>query len=657
MNYLRSQKGNTLTIAILILVLASVIGLSLISMSINGLQRNEVRKVNNEARELAEKGMTHISALLEKKIEEIIPEPQIAAESKIITKFNSDLENILKPYYCSQNVANHLSQIQDNQHQYRVCIEDLDDDDFDKNPLNLIVRSTGIVNGEEIVVRSSFELKTEFNKYPDTLRYAVATHSQGNLMLNGGIEITGDVLADGNVIVSEYGFAPVIDSKYSLNPWKLSVLPKINGLTKEKQPIIKINNQKRLFIANVDKFYGACKKYNSILPEILTYNELRNYDFNNINDTTKCLFQMKNPAEISSNLNFSKSPALESTFKIDPIDVKKIIDKGKENLSSVNKGSYNRKTSLLIYKSDEADSPTIVRNMLQTTSNVTLKGDYKIPSYVATSLTSSTLDGDFYFENANLNLIVGSKNVLKGRFYFEKPLALESNLKIWGGEQTLDGEFYLEKTTNNPNGIADGLDNAIEIDNGKHKIKGIYYVNGDVRIKSSTIEANAIFYVNGDVQIEHSNVKSLDDDGKLIIFANGDIVYQYASEFGESKIGDYHKNEVLELNAFLYSNKKIELHGTLSNIRIKGGIAAKQIFLSGVRGQVEKGLLGYNFKNIDNLNENSRLRIEYDENVIKTIQELSNSKDYSSTVSYTELIVQPLRQVSREIVQERELQN
>lgn len=650
MKILQSEKGNTLLIAVFVLVLASVIGVSLISMTLNGVSQNKTREEVNQARQEAEKGITYISNLIDKKIEASIPSPEISL-SNVKNKFKTNLKNQLQQYYCS-NTGSIISYQDDPHHKYEVCLDDLNDQDLHNNPIKLTFISTGYADDKKEVIKSTFELQLEYKNYPQALQYAVATHSEGNLMLNGGIDIKGNVLADGNVIISKYGYAPVADfNKGNKIFWKQSTFPEINGVSSDPATI-KINNAKKLFIENVPNFFGGCTKYNGLIikiPEIFTFNELKNYDFHNTNNLTSCLFQIKNLSQLSSKayLNYDKTPILESTSKKEPINIVQIIKEGQKNLSSVNKGAYTKELSEL--KTNDATTPTILNKMYQTLFNmnhIILKGSYKIPSDVITYLRNSTLDGDFYFDGTNLNLASGSNNTLKGRFY----VGNQKYVNINGGQQVLDGEFFIDRTSTNATNkglvekLKDGFDNALEIDNGTHTIKGIYYLNGDLQIKSSTIKADAVFYVNGDVQIKHSTIESL-NGGKLIIIANGDIVYQYASELGDNLFKEYFNEEPVQLDAFLYSNKNIELHGTLSNIYLKGGLSARQILLSGVRGTVEDKVLFFDFKNSDNLNTNSRLRIEYDENVIKTIQSIA--ENYPSTVTYYELVVQPLHQVSR----------
>lgn len=77
MKTLRSESGNALVVTILVLVLSTVIGLTLMSMTINGLKRNETREDMNQATQQAEKGITYISKLIEQEVEQVMPKPVV----------------------------------------------------------------------------------------------------------------------------------------------------------------------------------------------------------------------------------------------------------------------------------------------------------------------------------------------------------------------------------------------------------------------------------------------------------------------------------------------------------------------------------------------------------------------------------------------------
>lgn len=103
MKYVKSQNGNTLVIAVFILTIATVIALTLISLSMNGITRNEHRENYNQAKQRAEDGITHIMSYMENELVKIIPPPSIGSSMSIDT-FKSDFSKILKEYDCSKKI-------------------------------------------------------------------------------------------------------------------------------------------------------------------------------------------------------------------------------------------------------------------------------------------------------------------------------------------------------------------------------------------------------------------------------------------------------------------------------------------------------------------------------------------------------------------------
>lgn len=233
-------------------------------------------------------------------------------------------------------------------------------------------------------------------------------------------------------------------------------------------------------------------------------------------------------------------------------------------------------------------------------------------------------------------------NLIDDLEYLLENLSME-NATIWlhNGNHTLDGQFYAKQPSGNNA-------SAMKISGGEHTIKGIYYLDGDLNIDNSTIKADAVFYVNGDVTIDRTNISSADgsEDGKLIIFAKGNISYNYASDLAAILDKDYYHEHQLDLDAYFYAGNKLELHGTLSNIKINGGVAANKVLLTGVRGEVETDPIEFESANSQE-GEPSRLVIEYDKDVILKLQKIYDK--YNLHVQYNEIEPQPIYEISREI--------
>ncbi|WP_041865805.1 hypothetical protein [Solibacillus silvestris] len=138
------------------------------------------------------------------------------------------------------------------------------------------------------------------------------------------------------------------------------------------------------------------------------------------------------------------------------------------------------------------------------------------------------------------------------------------------------------------------------------EIQGTYYINGNVNIENVNLKSNAILYVNGDVNIRFSTLTELKKDSSLIIFASGSIFIANISEYS---------NTPSTIKGFFYSQNDMTLYGVGSNIKIIGGIASKNLYLTALRGNVSNN----NFKvnETTQLNSDSRLQIIYDENIIK----------------------------------------
>lgn len=678
MNLLKSEKGNTLIIAIFVLVMGSVIGLTLMSLSMNGTKRNEHRENYSQAVEQAEKGIKHITLEIQKALENKIPEPIIAnttvisqRENSFISSFNTTLEKHL----CSS--GGHINEL-DGDLAYTVCI---DDESFKNSKYNiskkLKIISTGTANEETRQLTSTYTIGAESLNYPSFMNYAVSTHNGGNLILNGGVEIKGNILADGNIIVSDYGYAPISDKettkfhninidKFNNSPWKKTTFPEVNGLTEDEPATIVVNSDYKLFKMNNSEFKSGCSRSSSLTnvvdnlleavnlnivklsPNYFTYYDLVNYDFNNANTNIQCLFDISSTSQINNYLSNDENnrPVIKNSTVVEGIDTSEFVDAGESKVrSTVQSTSLQTKTYFLSNKSYNG--------------NFIFKADILFGGILGLTnetLIKNTLNGNYYFDDKT-SITLLNNNTLNGSYYFKN--SSQTDISIPSGNSTLDGEFYLNRGAprgllGSLSGIVKGLlggnlDSAIKISGGSHHMKGAYYIDGDVEINNATINADAVLYVNGNVVIKHSEINSL-DNGKLIILAKGNIIYEYASELG-ANIGKDFINEgpPIELNAYFYADNKIELHGTLSNIHIKGGVAAKQILLSGVRGDIKKNKLGVlpKFINSDDPKEPSRLTIEYDEKVVTTIKELNDK--YSGNKKYHEIFLQPAKEMKREL--------
>ncbi len=72
MKYVKSDRGNTLIIVLLMIVIFTIAGLSLISTTFNGVKKTDARETDIKSVELAEKGIDYLTILLETKSKNFI---------------------------------------------------------------------------------------------------------------------------------------------------------------------------------------------------------------------------------------------------------------------------------------------------------------------------------------------------------------------------------------------------------------------------------------------------------------------------------------------------------------------------------------------------------------------------------------------------------
>lgn len=170
---------------------------------------------------------------------------------------------------------------------------------------------------------------------------------------------------------------------------------------------------------------------------------------------------------------------------------------------------------------------------------------------------------------------------------------------------------------------------TLKISKKNVNIQGTYYINGDLKIESSIIKSNAILYVDGDVTIRYSTLKELNNKSSLIIFASGDVFIANISE---------NKDEPSEVKGFFYTEQDMTLYGVGSNIKIIGGVAAKDLYLTALRGSVSSG--NYNISEKIQKTSKSRLQIIYDENIIKQFTDFQRDEkeEFITEINEPEMI-------------------
>ena len=533
MKFFSNNNGYSLLIAVCALLIFSIIGLGLLTVTANGLKKNESRESNVQATDLADKGISYAVSDFQFQLENLIKNPigKVAFGNKLdeLVGYDSSNEVLtttpINKYHCGPTAQNGIKIDSSNADNYtNVCIQNVEMikkngiiEEKDRYKRIVTFKSTGVVDGKTKETFSKVILGTD--AIPDQLKYAISTNNGGNLFLHGGIEVKGDIKTAGNLILANRASWGTAANPNNDNNWTESLYPKI------------------------------VKNDTSVTPKIIMQEDKNIYNFKFTNTTLKSSFYKD---------NHIKGNSLTNTSYYDKLGL---------NQNELSKYLFNS-DDVLIVKRNLNDDQVDIENEFS-----------KIPEG-ATKLGDLT-DGS-------------STNTDKNKVY----------------------HIAKYKKTNCYNNCYTSGNIDIN-DKNSAKLVGKYYVDGDVQIKSSNLSADAILYVKGNVQIDGSTVKGTSNDSTLFIFAKGDITFSNIYQ----KTGD---DIQIDLKGFYYSQSNMHILGVLSHMKITGGVSGKDIILTGVRG---KGRNNQFDSAVNQKNKEARLKIVYDENLIRQFHEFKRDEE------------------------------
>lgn len=519
---LQNEKGYTLILTVAVIVIFTVLGLSLLTLTSSGIKKNEVRQDTVQAQDLSDKGIKYAVNDIQ-----LLLQNAINSKSMGKTEFSKLLEDTIIPN-CSNGGGIIIPGEKQNQtKETKVCIDRVEmvsNDEKDLYKRLVTFKSTGIVNGKTRITTSKVIIGTD--AIPDQLRYALSTNDGGDLYLHGGVEIQGDVKTDGNLIITRNAHWIRSILGISSTIWEKSVGPRLVKDTKSITPKIIMRESGK---------------------NIYTVDEASNYDDH-----------ISNPTDKKGIYYLDKPPYT----KLSPLDT---------NTTNNLKNNYlfNTPNLDIVTKSLPADQIDVLAKIQEKNVGIV----------------------DYYFEDLTISKkptenFSRSDTVLVG-----KKCRQEKNNKCQ--EYKYEGDMKIDSNHQNIN------------------LKGTYYVNGDLTINDTNLKSDALIYVKGDVEIKESTLQGLNPDSTLIIFANGNIQISNISEYS-----DYHDPSTIK--GFFYSKSNMIMYGVGSNIRLTGGISAKRLILTALRGNTTPDWFGINTDSIDEQKKkDSRLKVTYDEDLIQ----------------------------------------
>lgn len=583
-NY-NNEKGYSLVLTLMVILLFTILAISLMTATLGGAKRNQVRETSIQATELANKGVEYIAARINNDLENALGQNGLSK-----TEFIKLLDDTLNKYKTIINSTEATGK-------YKVYIADIQntvDNNGNINPLRKKVTflSTGIVNGTEKQIRSEIEIGAQ--SVLEALKYSVGANKctdgncdklegEGNLFLHGGVTIKGDIKVDGNIITTDRGYAYLGGKEQWIDSLYPSMLPS-SGETNS-----------HLVLGGKVYTFSNNPNYNRHISSLIG---------GNYSDNTN---------NISAAFNTGQAPAIVKRQIIS--DNISIADKKSVFFFDKNSGvKYIETTSGLWglggVKDFDTDNNYPNDNVYPRLKNCIIFCSYSYDD-------NYTFTKNNYFKSfateGSLTIRSSTKEFMKTKF--ENGAYIEKSLTIGNGSNSYDPGTY-----------------------DKIQIDGPIFVNGDVTIKGANAQFNSIMYVMGDVTIENSQLNGINGTGSLIIFAKGNINIRNNS---------VNQDEPSNIKGFFYSEKALEMFGVGSNIRIEGGLSARRIVLNAIRGRASntrfsgaQQITGTDYfeGKANQVNKNSRLQIIYDSYIMNTYADIKSREPIIKSIDPPRLV-------------------
>ncbi|WP_191555891.1 hypothetical protein [Metabacillus idriensis] len=472
-----NQDGYALLNVILVFTIVTIAGLALLASVVSSRHFVAYSETYTEELAEAEKTMETATAELEHGIETI---------NNRISSIN--IQTLPAEINSLQNTLDAKST------EYAISIQTVKDlSETNKLFLRKAVIEVPVGTSKRKSIKKTITIST----FPDVFRHSVVT--EGNLTLNGAVDIKGDLFVNRTVNISHAG-------KFSTTDWwgnetvyrPSTTYPSIEG---------------NLTVKGIN---GGTKYYTGVEPNF-------------------------SPIQSNQNITdyFTKAPTFKDrNVSFNQFNINQLINEKKGNFYSL----YNKVRNVVEWGS--------VKN------NTVINQDILFNNKLNLSSNRLTIKGDLFLLNG-LNIDQGGKLTVEGNLYIYNNGWLNSN--------SLTGTIELTKRNNYM--YIQGNSNIKDL-----TFNGQMFSNGEISI-SDNLSMNGTMYVSENVSIRNLSNQS---GGTAVILSEGNI--QVANN-------NVYERNIRVLDAFLYSNKDLEIYGVGSNMKIRGGIYGRNIKLNATKGE------------------------------------------------------------------------
>lgn len=568
MAVLKNQQGYSILLTLGIIVIFVILGTGLITLTTNGAAKNEIRQDITRSSDLTQKGIDLVTTQVNTELTNFL-----GVNGRPRTEFASQLEAILNKYLCTDDgvpivgeTGTHLACI--------VSYTDTLTSDNVANPLRKLVtfRSIGTSGDANRELINKIEIGAA--TVPEALRYAIGTNidstdgmspGEGNLIMHGGSEITGDLKVDGDIVTSTNGYAYLGGDQW------------IPSLAPSAKPIAGAETS-RLFLGKKAYTFNTASSY---------ANHIVKSSFSSSPYTMK--------TKISDLFRPGAAPVLVSR---EPVQSPIAISQQKQNFEFSRTSSG---VSLL-----NAGSSFTISNQTHKTTKTFLHHNY------TSGKTNYNGDsGTYIFKGTNtFKQVATNGNIIltDTDTTFQNGLYVKGDMQIGNNSTSYNTQYYSDITLDGPLYINGDL----SIKGADLKSNALIYVNGEVTIQHSRIngktltsgkKGSLIIMSKGNIKISNNSV-NYDDPSYIKGFFYSEKDFEMYGVGSNIKIDGGISARKIVLNAIRGRAKDDPFSGAYK-------IPSRSDYFEGVAEQAKRA---------------SRLQVSYDAEIIQTYSDLKQQE-------------------------------
>jgi hypothetical protein len=678
MKLMKNEKGSSLITVLLVALIFMTIGLAIISASINGALRTEIREtdidVTYQASNIMEEIIADLKLAMKKKDPrnpgQDLPEKYHLSLLKnggtVDPSFDWTLEDlreeIIIPKYLSL-----------------PSVESLEITDISEKEPYLINKhfhftrvweiKVTVKDTHQAAVKRTMKRNVILSPTPSFLQYAVGSLGEGE---NKGLEINGSPNILGNVFANDLKISE--NAKFYTTENELKEIPtpypsifgdiysqgknlkaslSENDFYKQKMPLFK--NHSQFVDVNFEATFNqrADELLQKVTDSNVGYSNNFKHDFDNYvnnlipnNRSGTSIFFPRDDKETSielSSLSSDEEIVLESknnetirltntnnTIRTKPLKIRGDVDLS--NISKLELPDLMVQGDLTITNYGDLQLPNL---MVQGNLTIMNDGDLQLPDLMVQGNLTIMNDGDlqqfgnlFVTGNVTIDNVAGYNAI--GMLENQTQTVISGNLTIVNeADFQINGDVFVNENT------------KLVTRDSSFTIRGYVMANGDFFVlgnddSNKNEDDNFIFdsviYAMGQSFISSANIFGADNNDKqLVLLSNGGLTITRINEFRNFSTlsepadfnGEVTDSAIKPLQAFFYTHQNAELYGVGSLFYIDGGLFAREhLVINAIRGGQAKNEEDLKQMTIDGnqptfqSGKYSRFNVKYDKKVL-----------------------------------------